>query len=64
MVISRRHLLTSFHGHPPAIRSYVLAFSAQGTVAKDQTVCAGISNYLAQVGDAHLHGVLIAGSAL
>jgi len=50
---------------PPAIRSYVLAFSAQGTVAKDPKQFAQhMANYLAQVGDAHLHGVFIAGSAL
>jgi hypothetical protein len=65
MVISGK---TSAHqqcmADPPAIRSYVLAFSAQGTVAKDPKQFAQrMSNYLAQATDAHLHGVFIAGSA-
>lgn len=52
-------------GDAPPIRSYVLAFSAQGAVAKDPKKFAQrMADYLAQVGDAHLHGVFIAGSAL
>lgn len=50
---------------PPAIRSYVLAFSAKGSVANDPKLFAQrVANYLAEVRDAHLHGVFIAGSAL
>ena len=50
---------------PPSVRAYVLAFSAQGTVAKDAKQFAQrMANYLAEVKDAHLHGVLIAGAAL
>lgn len=50
---------------PPAVRSYVLAYSPQGAVANDPKQFAQrMANYLAQVQNAHLHGVFIAGSAL
>lgn len=50
---------------PPSVRSYVLAFSAQGAVAKNpRRFAQRMSNYLAQVDGAHLHGVFIVGNAL
>jgi hypothetical protein len=50
---------------PPAVRSYVLAYSAQGAAAKDpKRFAQRMANYMAQVRDVHLHGVFIAGSAL
>nr|WP_281719509.1 DUF6602 domain-containing protein [Nitrosomonas nitrosa] len=50
---------------PIPIRGYVVAFSSHGSVAQDPKQFAQqMADYLAQVGNAHLHGVLIAGSAL
>jgi len=50
---------------PIPIRGYVVAYSAHGSVAQDPNQFGQrMANYLAQVGNAHLHGVFIAGSAL
>ena len=46
------------------VRGYVVAFSAEGEVAATPPRMAQrIADYSARVGDAHLHGVMIAGSA-
>jgi hypothetical protein len=50
---------------PPSVRSYVLAYSAQGAVARDpEKLAQRMADYSALIQGVHLHGVFIAGSAL